>query len=113
MTLRMSDDLRDRAAVFAEGVGITLNALIVVAVNDYLALRPRPGTEGAGGATEAKRGICGLPTTRLVDAPPGTERKRGARGLTEKPFKGTPGNAPCPCGSGKKYKRCCGKEGHS
>ncbi|MBU4198610.1 MAG: SEC-C domain-containing protein, partial [Verrucomicrobia bacterium] len=20
----------------------------------------------------------------------------------------TPRNAPCPCGSGKKYKRCCG-----
>jgi SEC-C motif-containing protein len=25
--------------------------------------------------------------------------------------KGRPGrNAPCPCGSGKKYKRCCGRE---
>jgi uncharacterized protein YecA (UPF0149 family) len=24
--------------------------------------------------------------------------------------KGTPGrNDPCPCGSGKKYKKCCGK----
>ncbi|MFZ9941534.1 MAG: SEC-C metal-binding domain-containing protein [Luteolibacter sp.] len=20
-------------------------------------------------------------------------------------------NAPCPCGSGKKFKQCCGKEG--
>jgi preprotein translocase subunit SecA len=20
-------------------------------------------------------------------------------------------NAPCPCGSGKKYKQCCGREG--
>lgn len=23
-------------------------------------------------------------------------------------YPGTPRNAPCPCGSGKKYKRCCG-----
>lgn len=24
-------------------------------------------------------------------------------------YPGTPRNAPCPCGSGKKYKKCCGK----
>lgn len=24
-------------------------------------------------------------------------------------FSGTPRNAPCPCNSGKKYKRCCGR----
>jgi uncharacterized protein YecA (UPF0149 family) len=24
--------------------------------------------------------------------------------------KTTPRNAPCPCGSGNKYKRCCGKD---
>jgi len=23
-------------------------------------------------------------------------------------YPGTPRNAPCPCGSGKKYKKCCG-----
>ncbi|MBM3815117.1 MAG: hypothetical protein FJW20_26155 [Acidimicrobiia bacterium] len=23
------------------------------------------------------------------------------------PLEETPRNAPCPCGSGKKYKRCC------
>ena len=23
-------------------------------------------------------------------------------------YQGTPRNAPCPCGSGKKYKKCCG-----
>ncbi|MDR0869671.1 MAG: SEC-C domain-containing protein [Planctomycetaceae bacterium] len=25
------------------------------------------------------------------------------------PFKKVPRNAPCPCGSGKKFKKCCGK----
>ena len=29
----------------------------------------------------------------------------------EKPKVGR--NAPCPCGSGKKYKRCCGRSGDS
>jgi preprotein translocase subunit SecA len=32
----------------------------------------------------------------------------------KKPFvapKKIPRNAPCPCGSGKKYKNCCGKSG--
>jgi preprotein translocase subunit SecA len=28
--------------------------------------------------------------------------------ITEKKI---PRNAPCPCGSGKKYKNCCGKSG--
>ena len=44
MTVRMSDDLKDRAAVFAKGVGITLNALMAVALNDYLALRTGCGS---------------------------------------------------------------------
>lgn len=29
--------------------------------------------------------------------------------LPPKPYAGTGRNAPCPCGSGKKYKRCCGR----
>ena len=28
---------------------------------------------------------------------------------TQSPAAGTPRNAPCPCGSGQKHKRCCGK----
>jgi hypothetical protein len=28
---------------------------------------------------------------------------------SEEEYPGTPRNAPCPCNSGKKYKRCCGK----
>ena len=30
------------------------------------------------------------------------------RGETGGEYAGTPRNAPCPCGSGKKYKRCHG-----
>ena len=34
---------------------------------------------------------------------------------TERPLRSTKvgRNAPCPCGSGKKYKRCCGGVGHA
>ncbi|MGB2840508.1 MAG: SEC-C metal-binding domain-containing protein [Actinomycetes bacterium] len=28
-------------------------------------------------------------------------------------YAGTPRNAPCPCGSGKKYKKCHGAPGRS
>jgi preprotein translocase subunit SecA len=29
--------------------------------------------------------------------------------VAEHPWAGTPRNAPCPCGSGKKYKHCHGR----
>ena len=34
---------------------------------------------------------------------------KGASGPTKKKEKKTKPNEPCPCGSGKKYKKCCGK----
>jgi preprotein translocase subunit SecA len=38
-----------------------------------------------------------------------TERNSGAVGADgEIDYSGTPRNAPCPCGSGRKYKRCHG-----
>ena len=103
MTVRMSDDLRDRAAVFAKGVGITLNALMAVALNDYLALRTG----------------CGFPESRAREmdgAKPESPNLTGARGEGIAPAAGPTSssrNALCPCGSGKKYKRCCGQNGRS
>jgi hypothetical protein len=88
MTLRMSDDLKEKAIVFAKSVGVPLNALVVVALADYLALRADPGTKGSGTGTDVNTGSL-APIDR---------------------FQGTPRNALCPCGSGKKYKRCCGQE---
>ena len=32
-----------------------------------------------------------------------------ARSITKAPVEEVGRNAPCPCGSGRKYKRCCGK----
>lgn len=39
----------------------------------------------------------------------GPETKRRQRTTAERPSR----NDPCPCGSGKKYKRCCGRAGES
>lgn len=39
------------------------------------------------------------------------EPLQNAAGSFCKPVPSAPGNAPCPCGSGAKYKRCCGKSG--
>lgn len=45
---------------------------------------------------------AGLPTDDEPELPPPVEPIRGDSD--------TPGrNDPCPCGSGKKYKKCCGK----
>ncbi len=50
-----------------------------------------PTLDNASGKTEAKK-------TKTSAAKSGLE------------YPGTPRNAPCPCGSGKKYKLCHGKD---
>ena len=35
--------------------------------------------------------------------------ERAAKAEKEKMFKNVGRNDPCPCGSGKKFKKCCGK----
>jgi preprotein translocase subunit SecA len=47
-------------------------------------------------------------TAPTVDGDPGTEPSATVRNETSAEYAGTPRNAPCPCGSGKKYKRCHG-----
>ena len=50
-TVRMSDDLKARAEAFARELGISLNALLVIALNDYLSLRSAPSPK-----TDPKKG---------------------------------------------------------
>ncbi len=45
-----------------------------------------------------------FPNMPRQDSQPTTQSPR-----REKPFPGVARNAPCPCRSGRKYKRCCGK----
>jgi hypothetical protein len=100
-TLRMSDDLRAVAQLYADSLGVDLNALIVIALSDYLALR-------TGDRSLRSR------AREMDGAKPKSPNLNGARGSgSESPrdFTSTSRNAPCPCGSGKKYKRCHGQEG--
>ena len=46
--------------------------------------------------------------TSLSNAPAAPKTDQGAALRTEK-YPGTGRNAPCPCNSGRKYKRCCGR----
>ena len=39
-TIRLSDALRTRASAYAEGMGLSLNALIAVALAEYLNAQP-------------------------------------------------------------------------
>jgi uncharacterized protein YecA (UPF0149 family) len=49
-----------------------------------------------------------LGSTRQSRVSPPTEAKP-APPVSAGKYPGTGRNAPCPCGSGKKYKRCCGQ----
>jgi hypothetical protein len=52
-------------------------------------------------------GLGGETSAASDPSPPGPELPPPAKSL---PVQGTVGrNAPCPCGSGRKYKKCCGK----
>lgn len=39
-----------------------------------------------------------------------TSGKGKGKGITRAQMNGTPKNAPCPCGSGKKFKMCHGRQ---
>jgi preprotein translocase subunit SecA len=61
----------------------------------------RGGARGSGGSGTARRSGPPLPTSSARQAAPGQVTGGG----------GPSRNAPCPCGSGKKYKRCHGAPG--
>lgn len=59
---------------------------------------------GASAATDFSRWIIALNKWRLGHQPPPRDIEWGPPRPTRKVGR----NDPCPCGSGKKYKRCCG-----
>jgi len=69
---------------------------------------PRPETTPPAETTPASS-FCN-PVGQVPDLPStGPVAPKTAGSFCETP-KMTPRNAPCPCGSGNKYKRCCGKD---
>lgn len=58
-----------------------------------------------------KKCRCGQPIGDLMSMCPTCERKEENTRVLVRAYPKIGRNAPCPCGSGKKYKKCCiGKE---
>ena len=67
----------------------------------------RPQVKAKGLATERRR--AGL--SYSAPAEDGSVTTAGKPSDSSDPYAGTGRNAPCPCGSGKKYKMCHGRRG--
>ena len=81
-------------AIKEESVGYMFNAEVTVT----------PHVHSDGQEEEIELETKGLVTTKSVAA-----LQYSAAEIEPTPAGGTSKNAPCPCGSGKKYKKCCGK----
>ena len=69
------------------------------------------GMDDLGMARTATSGSVGVPSSSGPD-PRQLLTNRGEKGPKKGPVTGSSGpgrNDPCPCGSGKKYKKCCGR----
>ncbi|WP_435546748.1 SEC-C metal-binding domain-containing protein [Desulfobacterium sp. N47] len=91
--LRFSDDLKEKAQLFSKRIGLSLNAVIIVALDEYLRVRTgkKSGSLIDSVAAEKSNVLDSANTNDLAQADVLVSR-----------------NAPCSCGSGKKYKKCCG-----
>jgi hypothetical protein len=64
-------------------------------------VQDRRAAPASGGAPAAADQRPGLPRPPAAKKPGGKAGKAGRAGKVGR-------NEPCPCGSGKKYKKCCG-----
>jgi hypothetical protein len=86
---------RPRRRVHKEHTGILSSVSVVNAADSVVA-----AADGSRLSSEVE------PLASELVASPSKEKYPRRTG---DPYPGTPRSAPCPCGSGKKYKRCCGK----
>ena len=88
-SVRIVDALKQEAAAYAAGLGLSLSGLVAVALRDYLdARRVQPA---------------------FAAHPPGLAR--GEAASLAQPVRQVPkvgANQPCPCGKGRKYRQCHG-----
>ena len=92
LNLRLPPDLKEQAEQVAAFHGLSLNALCVMALRSYVPWL-------AGKASRSVRAGLQAPTAPAPSLP---DRSAGRRVVAL--------NAPCPCGSGLKFKRCCGRD---
>lgn len=98
-TLRLSDALQASAASYADRLGISLNALVAVALADYL--------ESRGQLQAARPRLQATTPAASPMTPPSSQLRQPA------PVYKAERNEPCPCGSGRKFKVCHGAPGAS
>ncbi|HEX6959628.1 MAG TPA: SEC-C metal-binding domain-containing protein, partial [Ferrovibrio sp.] len=72
-------------------------------------MRESRGEDIDGDDGDAARAVRGGAATQTLPARPVTARSAQVDPNDPSTWKSTPRNAPCPCGSGKKYKYCHGK----
>ena len=87
--LRLPAELREFLQTQADGEYLSLNAYIVKMLSTI---------RGFQAARTARGAVVQAPPVSVAPAPSQSEPK---------PVSQVPRNAPCPCGSGQKYKRCC------
>lgn len=97
VNLRLSPDLKSDAAAYAKSLGISLNALVAVAVRDYLDARSPIDQDNS-------RSPVTLPEPPVRPSPAVRQPPPAAAAPVPKAGR----NDPCPCGSGRKYKVCHG-----
>jgi preprotein translocase subunit SecA len=78
-----------------------------VAMEEPVAARPQVKAKGLAGQTGSRNSLSY--SAPAEDGSVTTARKTA--GKTEDPYTGVGRNAPCPCGSGKKFKMCHGRPG--
>jgi uncharacterized protein YecA (UPF0149 family) len=93
--LRLSRELRDFLRAKAEQEQLSFNALLVNSLVRYWRWAPRRVVAHAV-----------VDQVEQADCVGG----RGSRGRPPGRYPDSPRNAPCPCGSGLKYKRCCARD---
>ncbi len=110
MTIRLSDELKARVEDYGNRYGLSFSALVTVSLIEYLKQHDgdlhRPDVPPEPASDEQWH-------DEWDDEEDNTKYGFGMPDFPGEKYPGTARGAPCPCGSGKKYKRCCGVEAPS
>lgn len=119
LNLRLPPDVRETAALLAEAQGLSLNAYLLRAVmnaNAYWGpklVKQQRERERLAASVRRAPSVKAVRTSPATDSAPDDDAPLPGLGPVPEPIRReTPKvgpNAPCPCGSGQKYKRCHGK----